>query len=190
MAQAGPPPFKLLCIFKDTAGVKGSDGTVGSYRAGDLVRPDGAKVVSVGVNRAVFLWRGGELTLFVPGASASDPVPAAAAEPPGEFVVTPEEYVSIVKKWGLSANVVRGLQPGKDGILLMDSMPEDFPARKYGLKPGDLIKRVNGASLGGSPSELFALASSLSIPKEFTLDVDRGGKSFSVKIRLTPPPKP
>ena len=189
--SSGPPPFKLLCIFKDAAGVKGSDGSVGSYKVGELVKPDGAKVLSVGSNRAVFLWHGGEVTLFVPGASESDPSGTlSGAETPAEFVVTAEEYASMLKKWGLDANVVRGLQPGKDGIRLLESMPEDFPARKYGLKPGDIVKRVNGNTLGGTPKELFLLATSMSNPKDFVLDVDRGGKIFSVKIRLAQPPKP
>ncbi len=187
--QAGPPPFKLLAIWSEAAVVKGSDGTVGSYRVGEMVKPDGAKVLSAAGNRAVFLWRGAEIVLTLEG------VPLAAVSAGGlpaktEFTVTPDEWAAVYRDWVANPNVTRGLRMEEKGggVRLLDSMPENFPARKYGLLPGDLVKRVNSSPLN-SPLALADLLKSMSTPQGFTLEVDRGGKTFTLTIHTgqTPP---
>ncbi len=187
-AMAGPPPFKLVAIWSVSAVVKGSDGTVGTYKAGDLVKPDGAKVVSVELPRATFLWHGAPVTLTLDGISAS--APTASVPERTEFVVTPEDWSAAYRDWVANPNVgQRGLRMEKEGVRLLDGMPENFPARKYGLLPGDLVRRVNGSVLN-SPLVIADLLKSMSSPQGFTLEVERAGKTFPIKIRLGQPPKP
>ena len=195
-ATGGPPPFKLVGFWSGAAVVKDtSEGqtmdkaTVAPYLPGEVVKPCGAKVVSVASPRAVFLWHGAEVVLtlegVLPAADASG-LPAKT-----EFTVTPDEWAAAYRDWGPNGVAgVRGLAVDKDGVHLLDSMPENFPARRFGLKPGDVVKGVNGKPLTGNLLELADLMKSMSSPQGFTLDVDRGGRTFSVKIHTGPPVVP
>ena len=193
---SGPPPFKLMgTTYNDrapqdsTAIVMDSRGGIRSYRPGQTVEADQAKLLTVIGVKARFLWRGREIELGpdAPKSPVVLPGGPVSAAPPGqtEFTVTPKEwgehfthlqdYYNMVK---LDANIEGGQKNG----LRISFMDEKCPARQYGFQQGDILYSVNGKSLTNL-MEAVSLVNSMASPKPLAVDVGRGGKRFTVTIR-------
>jgi len=70
----------------------------------------------------------------------------------------------------------------KDGVLVT-SVTEQSTAAKAGLKAGDVITSINGASIGSS-SELRRQTQRLNAGEDFTVAVTRDRKSVTLKGQM------
>ncbi len=84
----------------------------------------------------------------------------------------------------VQVNMVNG-QP--EGVQIL-SMDEKFPGRKYGLQPMDVVRSVNGASLNNLQA-LEGLMGTLKKPQSIAVELERGGKRFTLTIKAEEPPK-
>lgn len=191
----GPPPFKLMGTSYNAAApqdssaiVMDSRNMVRSYHPGQMVEADQAKLLSVVGLKARFLWQGREVELGpdIPKPPVVIPGPISPV-PPGqtEFTIAPKEWSQYFEHandyWNMvkvDANIVGGK---KDGLRI-SYMDEKFPGRKYGFREGDIVYKVNGGSLT-SPVEMMGLFSSLKDPKPLAVEVERGGRRFTLTIR-------
>ena len=69
------------------------------------------------------------------------------------------------------------------GALITDVLP-DSPAAKAGLKPGDLVTRVNGKPIADA-QDLRNVQGLAPLGSTLELDVDRGGRQLQIAARLT-----
>ncbi|HEV2350732.1 MAG TPA: DegQ family serine endoprotease [Terriglobia bacterium] len=72
--------------------------------------------------------------------------------------------------------------PDTSGALVEQVTP-DSPADKAGLKNGDVIRKVNGQTIGDS-SQLTALVTNMSPGAVAALDIVRDGKPMTLKVTL------
>ena len=70
----------------------------------------------------------------------------------------------------------------KDGVLVT-SVAEQSPAAKAGLKAGDVVISVNGASIESS-SELRRQVQRLNAGEDFSVDVMRDKKRLTLKGKM------
>ncbi len=88
--------------------------------------------------------------------------------------VTPEIAV------GLNLDVKRG--------VLINSIEEDSPASKAGLKPGDLIKMISGQPVA-SVEQANRIIFGSRVGDELSIEVDRRGKKIKRTLRLEERPR-
>jgi regulator of sigma E protease len=75
--------------------------------------------------------------------------------------------------------------PITDKVEVVDVSPTS-PAEQAGLKPGDLVVSIDGKAIASTEALRTAIQNNLG--KEITIDLNRGGKPYTVK--LTPRAKP
>ena len=195
---SGPPPFKLVGTSYNAASpqdssamVMNSKGSIRSYRVGQVVEVDEAKLLSVCPPKARFLWQGREVELG-PDSPRSPVVIPGPPTGQTQFTIPPKEWAHyfehVADYWNMvkvDANIVGGK---KDGLRI-NFMDEKFPGRKYGLQEGDVVYKVNGGSLT-NPMEMFGLFNSMKEPKPVSIEVERGGRRFTLTIRPEEPVPP
>lgn len=197
----GPPPFKLLGTVYNavapqdsSAMVQDSSGAVRSWKVGETVKVDDAKLLGVLKARARFLWRGREVELGPEG-----PPVAAVSLPPGkaapaqrDFTIAPEEWrelygnaAAIYNQVRLEVNLVDGR---KEGLRIIH-MEDGFPGKRFGLQLGDIVHKVNGASVN-DPLAAGATLLSLKEPQAVAMEIERGGKRYVLSVNVKEPSQP
>jgi len=170
--------------------IAGEDGVQSSYAVGDEIAP-GVRLVGVafdhvlldrgGARESLFLDQSGEAAI----ANASIPLPAPTSEV-GLAAASGTNASGEMSPESLKAGVgfaprtesgrVTGLvvQPQGDGAIL----------RAAGLRPGDVIRSVNGRPIG-SASDAAALANQIAPGARISLEVERGASVVPVAIFLS-----
>ena len=72
--------------------------------------------------------------------------------------------------------------PGGGGAEVQTTVP-DGPADRAGLRPGDIIKKVGGEDVSES-SDVSAIIATRAPGDEVEVEVDRGGSTEKIKVRL------
>lgn len=84
---------------------------------------------------------------------------------------------------GLSEDLARQFKiPDTAGALVQDVTPGG-PADKAGLKSGDVIRKLNGQTVG-SNGQLTAMVTNMSPGTEVTVELIRDGQPMTVRVRL------
>jgi S1-C subfamily serine protease len=89
-------------------------------------------------------------------------------------------------RWQPGTGPVIGISgtPKNEGLHI-DTVEENSPAAKAGLKPGDIVQKCDGHSLV-SHNDLDRLLSEKNAGDEVTLDVLRAGEMLEVRVHLAP----
>lgn len=169
--------------------IAGEDGIQNSYAVGDEIAP-GLKLVGVAFDH-VLLDRGGareSLFLDQSGGGAAASVPALPAPTP-EPGATPASGLSSSGEMSpdaLKAGV--GFAPraenGRITGLVVQPQGDGAVFRAAGLKPGDVIRSVNGRPIG-SAGDAASLASQFAPGARLSLEVERGAGVVPVAIILS-----
>jgi hypothetical protein len=90
-----------------------------------------------------------------------------------------------VTNWAQPPKVMMGvtMSDAEEGGVSIDTVIEDLPAAKAGLKAGDRVVAANGKDIA-TPQELRELLAKAEPDDTVTLKVDRDGKDVEVKIKL------
>jgi len=168
--------------------IAGEDGVQNSYAVGDEVAP-GLKLVGVafdhvlldrgGARETLFLDQSGVAPVANPALPAPTPeigaAPAGGASPSGEL--SPEALkVGVGFAPRAEGGKVTGLvvQPQGDGAVF----------RAAGLRPGDVIRTVNGRPIG-SASDAASLANQLTPGARLSIEVERGAGVVPIALILS-----
>jgi carboxyl-terminal processing protease len=92
-------------------------------------------------------------------------------------------------KYGGIGSLVRG---GSDYVVISE-VYKDFPADKAGIKPGDIVKKVDGASLKGMSTDKVSEKLKGTPGTDITLTIERNGKESDFQMkreRIVIPPVP
>lgn len=187
-AGLGPPPFKLAGVNGGKAIVVNSRGDTRGYKVGEMVLVDQARVLAVVAPRARFLWQGREVELGPEGPPASPVVirPGDRAGDGTQSTITAAEwgkyYADTAKLWQqfkVDQHLVNGRQEG----VRLAWMHADFPGRRFGLKEGDIVRKVNDTVLD-NPVKLGELLGQLREPKDLRVEVERGGKPLTLTVKV------
>ena len=191
-AGLGPPPFELLGTTHvpdapqtSKAMVQDSRGGVRAYKVGETVAADQARLLAVVQRRARFLWQGREVELGPEGVPA-DPVVIRAGGDTTASTITAGEwgkfYADTAKLWQqfkVDQHLVNGRQEG----IRLAWMHADFPGRRFGLKEGDIVRKVNDTVLD-NPVKLGELLGQLREPKDLRVEIERGGKPLTLTVKV------
>ncbi|MGV7121712.1 type II secretion system protein N [Sphingopyxis sp. 550A] len=165
--------------------IAGEDGVQTSYAVGEEIAP-GVKLVGVafdhvlldrgGARESLFLDQSGEAPVANPALPAPTPEVGSAAAA-AEGAMTPEALKAGV---GFAPRTENGritglvVQPQGDGTVF----------RTAGLKPGDVIRSVNGRPIA-SAGDAAALANQFTPGARLSLEVERGAGVVPVAILLS-----
>lgn len=153
---------------------------------GALVAMDGGLV---GINTAIYSRGGGSIGLGF--AIPSEMVAAlVAAEESGQI----SRDRGIIRPWlGISAQKITqdiADNLGLDGLTgaLISDLHKESPARKAGLRAGDVVTAVNGKAVR-DPAEMRFRMATVPMGSEAIFDVVRKGKSKALKVTAMAPPE-
>lgn len=124
----------------------------------------------------------------IPPMPPTPPTPPAPAPEAFEFIPRLERFFSSSGRLGITVDSLSE-QLGdyfgtKEGVLVT-SVADDSAAAKAGLKAGDVIVSVNGATVD-SPSDLSRRVQRLDDGEEFTLEIVRDKKRQTLKGKAEP----
>ncbi|MEE8268852.1 MAG: PDZ domain-containing protein, partial [Nitrospinaceae bacterium] len=90
----------------------------------------------------------------------------------------------------ISEDVAQVAKIGKNDGVLVNSVFKDQPASKAGIKVGDIILKIGGATVS-SPNSMIRLIGNISPGQTINLDILRNGerKAFSVQLVQKKDPK-
>lgn len=92
-------------------------------------------------------------------------------------------------KYGGIGSIIRG----SGEFVVISEVYKGFPADRSGIKPGDIIKKVDGASLKGMTTDMVSEKLKGNPGSEITLTIERNGKEsdyFMKRERIVIPPVP
>lgn len=170
--------------------IAGEDGVQSSYAVGDEIAP-GVRLVGVafdhvlldrgGARESLFLDQSGEAAI----ANASTPLPAPTSEV-GLAAASGTNASGEMSPESLKAGV--GFAPrtesGRVTGLVVQPQGDGAIFRAAGLRPGDVIRSVNGRPIG-SASDAAALANQIAPGARISLEVERGASVVPVAIFLS-----
>lgn len=170
--------------------IAGEDGVQSSYAVGDEIAP-GVRLVGVafdhvlldrgGARESLFLDQSGEAAI----ANASIPLPAPTPEV-GLAAASGTNASGEISPESLKAGV--GFAPrtesGRVTGLVVQPQGDGAIFRAAGLRPGDVIRSVNGRPIG-SASDAAALANQIAPGARISLEVERGASVVPVAIFLS-----
>ncbi|UKK83963.1 PDZ domain-containing protein [Sphingopyxis sp. BSN-002] len=169
--------------------IAGEDGVQNSYAVGDEIAP-GLKLVGVAFDHVLLDRGGARETLFLDqsgGASAAPapalpaPTPEAGAAPAGGTSPGGEMSPDALKAGvGFAPRAENGRITG----LVVQSQGDGAVFRSAGLKPGDVIRSVNGRPIS-SAGDAASLASQFAPGARLSLEVERGAGVVPVAIILS-----
>jgi len=138
----------------------------------------------VGINTAIFSRSGGSLGIgfAIPVATARQVLESLVRDghvTRGWIGVEPRDLTpEIAESFGL---------PVKSGVLITGVL-QDGPASKGGLRPGDVVVKIGGASINNTV-ELLATVSALKPQARAVLGVQRGDKALDLTLTVGQRPK-
>jgi len=149
---------------------------------GALVSMDGKLV---GINSAIYSRDGGNMGIGFAIPSNMVRTIIAAVSSGKKSVVRP--WIGINGQ-DVTAEVATSLNLARPSGMLINEIHQASPAKKAGLKAGDVIVGVNGKSIEDPAAFRYRIAT-LAVGSDAVLDVQRGGKSEKVSIKLIAPPE-
>ncbi|MEO0913714.1 MAG: type II secretion system protein N, partial [Pseudomonadota bacterium] len=180
---------------RSSALITGPEGTL-RYRRGDTVQ-EGAALIDIASDHVVLRVGGTLRPLYFPDAVASEPAPArdisrlraatvVAKRLPRE--ATLENTQSYIDLWRrrIAANpedvlTAIGLIPTEAGYVIADK--HDSGVRLAGLRPGDLVSRVNGQQVGDVEADK-RFYDEIAASGQARLEVVRGGQTLTMTFPL------
>jgi serine protease Do len=154
---------------------------------GPLVAMDGGVV---GINTAIYSRNGGSIGIgfAIPSEMVATIIATEAAGYNGKNgVVRPWSGVSVQK---ITSDIAQNLGIKNTQGALIVEMHSASPFRKAGVKVGDVVTAINGKIIRDAAEMKFRMATVI-IGSEANVDVIRGGKTKSFKVRaMLPPEKP
>ncbi len=170
--------------------IAGEDGVQTSYAVGDEIAP-GVKLVGVafdhvlldrgGARESLFLDQSGEAAVATPATPLPSPTPEVGSTATAGVSASGEMSPATLKAGvGFAPRAEDGrvtglvVQPQGDGAIF----------RAAGLRPGDVIRSVNGRPIG-SAGDAAALANQIAPGARISLEVERGASVVPVAIFLS-----
>lgn len=170
--------------------IAGEDGVQTSYAVGDEIAP-GVKLVGVAFDHVLLDRGGARESLFL------DQSGDAAAASPATPLPAPTPEVGPAAAGGANANGEMSPATLKAGVgfaprtengrvtgLVVQPQGDGATFRAAGLRPGDVIRSVNGRPIG-SASDAAALANQIAPGARLALEVERGASVVPVAIFLS-----
>jgi serine protease Do len=93
-----------------------------------------------------------------------------------------------VKDFSAEVTEQFGLSSGRRGVVVW-SVEEGGPARRAGLRPGDVIESVDSRNVGRAHTLRWQMAAR-GVGKSMVLQVRRGDQPLKVRVTLEEPPPP
>ncbi|WP_432768171.1 type II secretion system protein N [Sphingopyxis sp.] len=170
--------------------IAGEDGLQSSYAVGDEIAP-GVKLAGVAFDHVLLDRGGARETLFLDqsgDAPVASPAAAGSIAPTLEIGSAPAEGVSANGE--MSPAALRGgvgfaprTEEGRVTGLLVQPQGDGAVFRAAGLRPGDVIRSVNGRPIG-SAGDAASLANQLTPGARISLEIERGASVVPVAIFL------
>ena len=168
--------------------IAGEDGVQASYAVGDEIAP-GVRLAGVAFDHVTLDRGGAQESLFLdqsgdaPVANPATPLPAPTPEPGSASAPNAGGELSPA---ALKAGV--GLAPrtenGRVTGLVVQPQGDGATFRAAGLRPGDVIRSVNGRPIG-SAGDAAGLAGQFTPGARLSLEVERGANVVPVAIFLS-----
>ncbi len=169
--------------------IAGEDGVQTSYAVGDEVAP-GLKLVGVafdhvlldrgGARESLFLDQSGEAPVANPATPLPAPTPEIGATPAGASASGEMSPAALKAGVGFAPRTEEGRVTG----LVVQPQGDGAAFRAAGLRPGDVIRSVNGRPIG-SAGDAAQLANQLAPGARIALEVERGASVVPVAIFLS-----
>ncbi|MDO9370947.1 MAG: type II secretion system protein N [Sphingopyxis sp.] len=169
--------------------IAGEDGVQTSYAVGDEIAP-GVKLAGVafdhvlldrgGARESLFLDQSGEAAIANPATPSLAPTPevgSAAGSPNASGEMSPAILKAGV---GFAPRTENGRVTG----LVVQPQGDGAVFRSAGLRPGDVIRSVNGRPIG-SAGDAASLANQIAPGARLSLEVERGASVVPVAIFLS-----
>ncbi|UNU43467.1 PDZ domain-containing protein [Sphingopyxis sp. YF1] len=163
--------------------IAGEDGVQSSYAVGDEIAP-GVKLAGVafdhvlldrgGARESLFLDQSGEAAVAAPATPLPAPTPEVGAAPATGGELSPAALKAGV---GFAPRTEDGRVTG----VTVQSQGDGAAFRAAGLRPGDVIRGVNGRPIG-SAGDAAALAGQLTPGARLSLEVERGASVVPIAI--------
>lgn len=170
--------------------IAGEDGVQNSYAVGDEIAP-GVKLVGVAFDHVLLDRGGARESLFLD--QSGDAAPANPATPlpaPTPEIGSPAAASSNASGEMSSATLKAGVgfaprtENGRVTGLVVQPQGDGATFRAAGLRPGDVIRSVNGRPIG-SASDAAGLANQIAPGARLSLEVERGASVVPVAIFLS-----
>jgi len=167
--------------------IAAEDGIQNSYAVGDEIAP-GVRLVGVAFDHVLLDRGGARESLFLDqsgGAGAATPVTPLPAPTPeiGSAAANPNAVAGELSPAALKAGV--GFAPraenGKVTGVVVQPQGDGTTFRAAGLRPGDVIRGVNGRPIG-SAGDAAALANQITPGARISLEVERGASVVPIAI--------
>lgn len=170
--------------------IAGEDGVQNSYAVGEEIAP-GVKLVGVafdhvlldrgGARESLFLDQSGEAPVASPAAAPAMPTPETAAAPASGVSASGEMSPAALKA---GVGFAPRTESGKVTGLAVQPQGDGAMFRAAGLRPGDVIRSVNGRPIG-SAGDAASLAGQFTPGARISLEVERGASVVPVAIFLS-----
>ncbi|MGQ3100157.1 MAG: type II secretion system protein N [Sphingopyxis solisilvae] len=169
--------------------IAGEDGVQTSYAVGDEIAP-GVKLAGVafdhvlidrgGARESLFLDQSGEAAVAAPATALPAPTPEVAAVPAGSSASGELSPDSLKAGVGFAPRTENGRVTG----LVVQPQGDGAVFRAAGLRPGDVIRGINGRPIG-SAGDAAALANQIAPGARISLEIERGASVVPVAIFLS-----
>ena len=170
--------------------IAGEDGVQTSYAVGDEIAP-GVKLVGVafdhvlldrgGARESLFLDQSGEAAVAAPVTPLPSPTPEVGSTVTAGVSASGEMSPATLKAGvGFAPRAENGRVTG----LVVQPQGDGAVFRAAGLRPGDVIRSVNGRPIG-SAGDAAALANQIAPGARISLEVERGASVVPVAIFLS-----
>lgn len=169
--------------------IAGEDGVQTSYAVGDEIAP-GLKLAGIafdhvlldrgGARESLFLDQSGEAPVASPATPLPAPTPEIGAAVAGASASGEMTPAAIKAGVGFAPRAEEGRVTG----IVVQPQGDGAAFRAAGLRPGDVIRSVNGRPIG-SASDAASLANQLTPGARIALEVERGASVVPIAIFLS-----
>jgi general secretion pathway protein C len=170
--------------------IAGEDGVQTSYAVGDEIAP-GVKLVGVafdhvlldrgGARESLFLDQSGEAAVAAPATQLPSPTPEVGSTATAGVSASGEMSPATLKA---GVGFAPRTEDGRVTGLVVQPQGDGAVFRAAGLRPGDVIRSVNGRPIG-SAGDAAALANQIAPGARISLEVERGASVVPVAIFLS-----
>lgn len=167
--------------------IAAEDGVQNSYAVGDEIAP-GVKLVGVafdhvlldrgGARESLFLDQSGEAPVGTPATPLPAPTPEIGSAPTNPNAVAGELSPAALKS---GVGFAPRSENGKVTGVVVQPQGDGATFRASGLRPGDVIRGVNGRPIG-SAGDAAALANQITPGARLSLEVERGAQVVPIAI--------